>query len=120
MGFLGLGERDGDLGEPVLEVHLEWDDGETLLRRGAEEFANLAFVKQQFAGTGRWRIVVAARPIVRDRHSLEPNLAAANVRVRFVQTHLAIAQRLDLSAGEDEAGLPGFEEVVIVTGPRIS
>src|SRR5262245_16371449 len=120
MGLFRLGERDGHLGQTVLEIDLQGDNSESFLGRRAEQLADLALVEQQFAGTSRRRIVVAARSVMRDRHSLQPDLAIADMGVRLIQARLAVTQRLDFGSGEDETSLPGFEEVVIVPGPGVS
>src|SRR5213594_3706116 len=119
MRFLRFRQRDRDLGQAVLEVDLERDDREALLGGGAEEFADFAFVEEQFAGTSRGRIVVAAGSVVRNRHPFQPDFAVANVGVRFVQARFAITQRFYLGPCKHESRLPRLQEMVIVPGFRV-
>src|SRR5437867_2230126 len=119
MRFLRFRQRDRDLGQTVLEVDLGRDDRETLLRRGAEEFADFALVEKEFAGTSRGRIVVAAGSVARNRHPFQPDFAVANVGVRFVQARFAITERLYLGPCKHESRLPRLQEMVIVPGFRV-
>src|SRR2546422_3467105 len=52
--------RDRYLGEPILEVQLERDEGEALLCGRADELADFVLVQQQLAGARGWGVVVAA------------------------------------------------------------
>src|SRR6266487_6987808 len=65
--LLRFGERDRNLGDAVLEVQLERDDGEALTARAADQLADLVRVEQQLAGAGGTRVVVAPRQVGRKR-----------------------------------------------------
>src|SRR3979490_2280972 len=119
MCLLRLRERDGDLGESILEVDLERYDGQAFLRRRAEQLADFALMKEELAGAGGRRVVLAAGPVMRNRHALEPDFAIAHMSIRFTQARLAITQRLDLGPAENETRLPRFQEMVIVPGFRV-
>src|SRR5207245_7903838 len=82
--------------------------------------ADLVRVEQQLAGAGGRRIVVAAWKVRGDGQALEPHLTVAHMRVRFAETRLAAPQRLDLRARTYEPGLPSFQEMVVVTHPRVA
>src|SRR3712207_8149871 len=46
----------------------------------------------------------------------QPALAVADGRVAVLDRRLALAQRLDLGPGQDEAGLPRVEQVIAEAG----
>jgi hypothetical protein len=52
--------------------------------------------------------------IGRDVKADEPELAVAGVGVGPLQGRLALAERLDLASGQDDARLDALEEVVLV------
>src|SRR3989442_11424237 len=74
--LLRFGERDRDLGDAVLEVQLERDDGEALTARAADQLADLVRVEQQLARAGGRGGVVAPPQLCRDRHGFEPHLTS--------------------------------------------
>src|SRR5439155_19132303 len=95
-------------------------EGEPLAAGAADELADLVCVEQQLTGAGGRRIVVAPGEVGRDAHSLEPHLAVADVGVGLSQAGLAGSQRLDFRSREHEAGLPGLQEVVVMSRPRVA
>src|SRR2546430_550634 len=113
-------QRDRYLGETILEVQLERDEGEPLLRGRADELTDFVFVQQQLAGARGRGVVVAAGLIGRDGQTFEPPLATAHMGVGLRQARLAVAQRLDLRAREHQTGLPRVQEMVVVSRPRVA
>src|SRR5438552_3796612 len=113
-------QRDRYLGETILEVQLERDEGEPLLRGRADELTDFVFVQQQLAGARGRGVVVAAGLIGRDGQTFEPHLATAHMRVGLRQARFAVAQRLDLRAREHQTGLPRVQEMVVVSRPRVA
>src|SRR5581483_7277359 len=118
--FLAAGERDLDFGAPLLvEVELERDDGHTLALDGAGEATDLALMQQQLARPFR-RMIEAARLQVFGNVGIDqPDFATARVGVGLADRGLAVAQRLHLGAGQHNAGLEGFTDLVIETRPAV-
>jgi ABC-type lipoprotein release transport system permease subunit len=105
---------DLDLGPPVLEVDAGRHERDALLGRRAGERLELAPVQQQLADA--YGVEVSARELVRrDVHPVQPCLAVLVDRgVRVLQVAAAVAQRLDLCAFEDDPGLVGVGQDVVV------
>jgi hypothetical protein len=50
----------------------------------------------------------------------EKDLSVPHDAVRLADVRLALAKRFDLGAGENDAGLPGIENVVVVSSALVS
>jgi [CysO sulfur-carrier protein]-S-L-cysteine hydrolase len=112
VGLAAAGEADFDLGPPLLEVHLEGNNGQGLGPGFFEDAVDLVAVEEQFAfAVG----VVApeAHCEAPGRHVRleEPHLAVVHPGVGLANDGLTLAQRLH--------ALEGFQNVVVVTGAAI-
>src|SRR6478609_3444968 len=116
-GLLASGERDLDLRAAVAEVERQRDDGETLLRHAAVDLLDLLLVQEQLALAPRGVVGPGALGVLRDVHGVQPRLAVLDVDEPVDQGRPTLTQRLHLGAHEDQAGLVGVLDVVVV--PRL-
>src|SRR5215207_11564095 len=107
-------QRDLHLRARALEVEARRDQREALLARLTDQALDLALVHQQLARALRLMVLARRRRVRRDVDVVQPDLAALHLGVAVLELRLAAAQRLDLGAGEHEAGLPLLEQVVAV------
>ena len=117
-----LAARDGDLelGAPLLvEIELQRHDRHALAIDRAGELVDLPLVQQQPARPLRGVVEAAALQVFRDVGVDQPELAAAGVGVGLRDRRLAAAQRLDLGAGQRDAGLEGLADLVVETRPAV-
>src|ERR1041384_6022944 len=120
MGLLSLPERERHFGASTIEVHLERNQSESLLLDPADQALDFPAMHQQLARADRLRIPAVPLLVGGDVHSLEPELPIPYMGVGLLDRGLSVPKALDLSPGEDDARLPGLEQVVVVTRPRIS
>src|SRR5580700_3037042 len=111
---LALGESQLDLGAAVFEIDFQGNDRIALLAHAAPQLIDLAPMHQEFARAGFLVAELAGRSVGADVDALEKRLPVFDARVAVAQICAMSAQRLDLGAGEREAGLEGLldEEVV--------
>src|SRR5581483_7256600 len=104
--LLAAAERYLDLRAAlVVEIDLQRNDGHALALHGARKLVDLALVQQELA-RALGRVIEAVRlQIFRDVGVDQPDLAVAAVGIGLGNRALALAQRLHLGAGQDEAGL---------------
>ncbi len=119
MDLLAAAEGELHLRLSAGEVQLERHEGQAFLLDGPDQALDLLAVQQQLAGPHGVVIPGAALLVWRDVHPLQPDLAAPDAAEGLLDGRLAAPERLDLGSGEDDARLPGVEDVIVVRGPRI-
>src|SRR5262245_53050621 len=107
-------QPDLDLGPPGLEVEPEGDEGQPPLGYLAGEPRDLPAVQEQLPVA--LRIVVGVGPVAVgiDVAAEQPRLTVADGGVGILERHLAVAQRLHLGPPQNEPGLDGLEDLVLV------
>ena len=118
-GLLALGERDLDLGAPVLEVQGGRDDGEALLVDLALDLLDLVAVEQQLALASRGVVGPGALGVLRDVHAVQPRLVPLDVDEPVDERRASFPQRLHLRADEHQPRLVGVIEVEVVAGAPV-
>src|SRR3954451_3743292 len=113
-GLLALRERDLDLRPAVLEVERQRDDGEALLADPALDLVDLDPVEEQLALAAGGVVGPGALGVLRDVHAVQPGLVAVDLDEPVDQGRAPQPQRLHLGALEDQAGLVGVLDVVVV------
>src|SRR5712671_2400917 len=112
--LLAARERNLDLGAALfIEIELERHERHALTLDGASELVDLAAVQQQFARPFGRMVEASTLPVFRNIGIDEPDLPIASVRVGFSDRGLAQAQRLDLGAGQRDAGLEDLANFII-------
>src|SRR5207244_12271329 len=103
--LLAARERELDLDAAVPEIEPRRYDGEALLRDRRGEALDLPPVEEELARPVG--VVVGAVPLRVLGHVEvdEPRLTVTHLCVRLLQRRIALAQRLDLRAGEHDARL---------------
>src|SRR5690606_26737347 len=103
--LLASADADLELGAAVEEVQAQRHDRDAALARPDGELVDLRVVQQQLALAAR--SVVGPRPlgVLGDVDVLRPRLATLDVDVALRDVGAALAQRLHLGAGEDDARL---------------
>ena len=79
----------------------------------------LLFRNKQFARPLFFVVEAVGLKVFRDMGVDQPKLATFGRSIGLGDLRLAQPQRLDLGAREDEAGLHGFANGIIVSGPAI-
>src|SRR5204863_3544998 len=114
MQLLAAGERQLDLGAALLvEIELERHDGHPLALDRAAELVDLTPVEEQSARALGGVIEAAGLQIFGNVGVDEPKVPAARVGVGLADRGLAGAQRLHLAAGERDASLEHFADLVV-------
>ena len=109
-------DRERNFHLPILPIKRKGNQRIAFDRRKTKQFTNLGFVQQQFARRfGLMVLDVAVRVFVYVR-VVKKNLLVFNARKRITNLPFAGAQSLDLCAVQDNAGLKGFEDVILVPG----
>src|SRR5581483_2465847 len=113
--LLAARDRQLDLHPPVLEIHPGRDDRHPLFAYRSVERVDLASVQEKLPRPRR--LVVRAVPlrVDRDLEPVQPRLAVADVREGVRHSRAPDAQRLDLGAGQRDAGLDPLQELIVVT-----
>ena len=120
VALAALGQRQVDLGPPILEVHRQRHQGERVLGGAPAQLVDLAAVQQQLpAPVGVGGTEPGREGVGRHVHAVQPHLAVDDPGVAVPELGLALPQRLDLAAGQHDAGLVGLEDVVVVAGPAV-
>ncbi len=76
-------------------------------------------MQQEFALAPGSMIVPRAIGVFRDVHSIEPRLSPVDVRIAVDERCTTGPQRLHLGTGEDQSGLIGVFDGVVVAGSAI-
>src|SRR6476469_7827145 len=106
--LLALGDRDLDLGAPVLEVQRQRDQGVTRLAGGREQLVELAAVQQHLAPAARRVVCPVPVEVLGDVDALEPELVVTVEAGPPVDEGGAPhPQGLDLGAHQDQTRLVG-------------
>jgi hypothetical protein len=120
VGLLAPGEAQLDLGPALVgEVEAERNQRQPLRPRPAEELVDLGPAEEELADALGLVVVAIALLERRDVGADQPCLVALDARVGVGQVDLAGADRLDLGAGQDEAGLDGLLDRELVPRPPI-
>ena len=114
VGLLASRQGDLHLGAAVLEVQRQRDEREPLLAHLRLDLVDLGAVQQQLAPAAD--LVVGPGPlgVRRDVHLVQEHLTVLDLGEAVDERRPAGAQRLDLGALEDDAGLVGVLDVVVV------
>src|SRR6478672_12119323 len=115
--LLALGQRDLDLRPAVEEVQRQRHDRQALLVHATLDLVDLGAVEQQLALAPGGVVGPGALGVLRDVYAVEPGLVALDVDEPVDERGTPHAQRLHLGADEDQAGLEGVLDVVVV--PRL-
>src|SRR5208282_1768312 len=115
---LALGESQFNLGAAVFEIEFQRDDRIALLAHAAPQAIDLAAMHQEFSRAGFLVAELSRGSVGADVNALEERFAVFDAGVAVSEICAMRTQRLDLGAGECEAGLEGLldEEVV----PRLA
>jgi hypothetical protein len=97
---------------------LQRHDGAALALDGADQLVDLPLVQQQLARPLALVVVAVARGVFRDVGVDQPGLAAVLGDIGLRDRAAPAAQRLDLGAGQRQAGLEGLLDEVVV--PRLA
>src|SRR4051812_28151899 len=116
VGALAASESDLHLRLAVLEVERQRHERQAALLRLPDELRDLGAVQQQLARATRLVVGPRALVVLRDVRVVQPHLAVADAGVGVDERGPPGAQRLDLGAGQDQAGLEQVLEVVVVPG----
>src|ERR1051326_588916 len=111
--LFALAERQRHLRYSVAEVELERNERQPLPFDGSDETTDFLAMEQQLARSLGFVVRITAPFIGRDVHVDEEDLAIANDSVRVSNVGFAVPERFHLSAGENDAGLPRIEDLVI-------
>ena len=96
---LPLGQAEEDLGEAVLEVHLERDQGDPLGGQGLTQLLELLLVEEELAVTERVVVEDVAVIVLVDVDVHQPQLAVVELGVAVLELDPAGTDRLDLGPG---------------------
>src|SRR6476620_10449458 len=119
MQFTSFAQGEFDLGDPPLvEIHSQGNERQSLFPGAADELVEFAFVDQQLAGTLRFMIPEGRLRILGDVASDQPQDAPFYPTVGLIELTLAIAQALDFAPLEHEAAFHRVENLVLV--PRLA
>ena len=98
----------------LLEIDLGRDQRESLLFSLADQLVDLNMMQQQLAHPGRIVVLPVTEGVFGDVHVVDEHLAVLNAAERFLEIHLAVADRLDLGSGQHNAGFKGLLDIIIV------
>src|SRR4051794_26732333 len=117
--LLAFGDRQQELGAAALvEVKLQRDQRHAFALDRAHQAVDLLFMQQQLARPLRLVIEAVGLQIFRDVGVDQPDLAALGIGVGFRDRGLAVADRLDLGAGQRDAGLDRVVDRIVE--PRLA
>ena len=115
LGF-ALAHREGHFDLAVLPVEGQREQGVAFDGRQAEELADFGFVQQEFAGGLGLVVEAVAAGVFVNVGVVKIDLVVFHAGKGVADLALAGAQGFDLGAVQDDAGLEGFEDVVIAPG----
>src|SRR5215218_9222900 len=118
VGALAPGQAQLDLDQLALEVQPQRHQGEPALGDLAGELVDLAAVQQQLARPRRLVALVAGVGVGGNLH-MQHHVAALDRGVGVLQRRLALPQGLHLAAAQHDAGLDGFDDLVVVAGTAV-
>src|SRR5258708_4813842 len=102
--LLALGHRQQQLGAAAfVEVKLEWDQRHAVAIDRAHQLVDLLPVQQQLARPLRLMVEAISLQIFRNISVDQPDLAVLGIGIGFRDGGLAVADRLDLGAGQRDA-----------------
>src|SRR4249920_793538 len=117
MELLALGEAKLELGTAApVDEQAEGDERQALRLGAPEELVDLAPMEQQLPIAPRLVVVAVALGEGGDGDTDEPGLAALDPGIGLLQADLAGPDALDLGAGQGDARLDVFFDVVLVVG----
>jgi hypothetical protein len=111
-----LADADGDLDLVVFPIEGEGDEGAALGGTGLGEFAEFAFVKEEFAGRSWGVVIEIAVGILLDVGVVKPEFAILDSGEGIPDLAKPGAQRLHFGAAQGDTGLVGGEDEVFVPG----
>src|SRR5205814_7685601 len=117
--LLAAPQAELDLGAAVLKVEPERNERQPALSDLAGQPANLLAVQQQLAVAVRLVVGIGAVAVGIDVAADQPTLTVADGRVRVLEGHAPVAQRLDLRPAQHEPGLDRLEDLVLVPRPAV-
>jgi len=112
-------QSEFDLGAAFfIEIKLQRHERHALALDGADQLIDLPPMQQQLSRPLGRVIETVGLQVFRDVGVDQPDFATPRIGVGFGDGCLALAQRLDLRAGERQAGLEGFVNKIIE--PRLA
>src|SRR5437773_3462764 len=112
--LFSLGEAHGHLHAAVFEVHAHRYERHPFLDGLADQLADLVAMQQQLPAPQRLVLRIPAMAVRADVHVVDEHLAVFDAGEAVAQVHTAFADRFYLGAEEHDAGLEGFEQMVVV------
>lgn len=122
MGGLAAGEADEEFGVPaVVEVESERYDGHAFLHDLALESGDLAPVGEERSWAGEFVLLWAGGAILADADvvQFQGGRVALDADEALGQRDVAVADRFDLGADEDDADLEHVVDVEVVPGAAV-
>ena len=117
MQFLALGHRQQQLGPAALvEIQLQQNQRHALPIDRAHQLVDLLLVQQQLARPLRLVVEAVGLQVFRNIGVDQPYLAVLGIGIGFRDRGLAVAQRLDLGAGQRNPGLNRIVDRIVETG----
>ena len=109
-------DAEGDFDFPVFPVEGEGKEGVAFDGGEAEEFADLGFVEEEFAG--RFGLVAedVGLGVFVDVGVVEPDFVFFDAGEGVLNLGFASAEGFDFGTAEDDPGFEGVEDVVVAPG----
>jgi hypothetical protein len=107
-------DTDLDLDSMIFPVEPKGDEGLAFYGGGFEKLGDFGFVKQQLARSFRVVLLVAGALVRLNIGVVEECLLILNTRERVVEIGEAGTNRLHLCAGQTNAGLDLFQDLIIM------
>ncbi len=116
VGLSSAPDPDEHFHATVLEVHLERDEGQALLKSLGGKRANLAAVEEEFPPPLRLVVELLGFFILGDVAAEEPDLVSFHPTVGLVEAYPPGSQALDLAADQRDATLHRVQDLEVVAG----
>jgi len=114
------GDGDLDLDPVVLQVEAERDEGQPAHPDPAVQILDLAAVQEETAAALGLVVLPVAHLVLADVDLDQPGLTVLDPNVALAEVGETGAERLDLGAGQLDAGLEELQEVVLMAGLAVA
>ena len=115
--FFPFATANSNLTRPFFKYILVGIRRQTLFARLREQLVDLGAVQQQLPPPGRFVILAIAVRVLADVRIEQPRFVALHLGEAVLQLNLAALGCLDLRAGQRQAGLETFQQVVECARP---
>ena len=112
--FFPLAEAILNFDPPVFEIHGKGDEGDPFLLRLFAKIGDLSFMQKELPVASLLMVVDVAELVGRDVAADQPHFIFEDLDVRLLQARVVVAERFDLRAGQNDARLQSFEDLVVV------